>query len=379
MKKLTVILFLSCIVSFVNAQNLFTNDNSILSIDGGVTMSIQGSASNTGTIYNEGEMRLSGNWANSGVYSSVSGTFTLEGDNQIFEPGESSYSNFTLNSTGVVATSSLMISQSLILETGILSIDSESSILLDSEAIIVGGSEDSYIDGVLFTSAQGNFTFPIGTEKEFLPVIISNIQSTNPIGVQAFSSQLNANLSSEISSISPSRYWQLISDPAFIADDISLPLNNESFIKNENEATIAFTTELSNPLSSIGGSTISGSLTSGSIKYQGDILSGYYVLAAMLSGSEPPIKVINIVTALQDGKHDFLRIENIEFYEENRVEIFTRNGTKVFEMSGYNNADRVFRGVSNVRNSEPLATGSYFFTVQFSEKKRESGFIYLKN
>lgn len=377
MKRFSIILFIILSSSGLNGQNLLTNNNALITISE-VPFIIQGDASNTGSILNEGDLRLSGNWANRGDYSSVSGTFLLNGDNQIFEPGESRYSHLSVNSSGVAVLSDLEISQLLQLKLGLLSLSSGSSIFLGSSAIITDANEDSYVDGALFSSSQGDFTFPVGTENEYLPVSISSIQSTEPIGIQAFSSSINSSISKELDAISTNRYWQILENSTFSAKAITLPMINETFIENVEEAAIAFTNILTDPLKVWGVPFITGSVSSGSILSQANIISGYYTLADLSVGG-PPIKVINVVTALQDGKHDFLRIDNIEFYEGNKVELFNRTGTKVFEMDGYNNADKVFRGISNVGNSESLPTGSYYFTVQLGGKKRESGFIYLKN
>ena len=69
-----------------------------------------------------------------------------------------------------------------------------------------------------------------------------------------------------------------------------------------------------------------------------------------------------------DGKHDFLKIENIEFYPNNRVEIFNRVGSKVFSIENYNNSDRAFIGIANIRSSKELSTGTYYYTIQQGRK-----------
>ncbi|MEO1254816.1 MAG: gliding motility-associated C-terminal domain-containing protein, partial [Bacteroidota bacterium] len=152
----------------------------------------------------------------------------------------------------------------------------------------------------------------------------------------------------------------------------------ETFIKSSNTATIAFSEDLQESLQSIGMSSLSGSLMSGTISAVGSIRSGYYVIGEMIT-SNPPITVINLVTSLQDGKHDFLRIENIEFYENNLVEIFDRQGVKVFEMNGYDNQDRVFKGNANVGSRGILETGSYYYAIRLSGNNRKTGFVYVKN
>ncbi|MEO9872632.1 gliding motility-associated C-terminal domain-containing protein [Ekhidna sp.] len=379
MKKLNlffIISFGACVSMY--AQALLTNSDGLLTIDEGIPFTVQGNISNSGTIQNEGALRLYGNWMNSGDYRSVSGTFSLLGENQLFESGESSYRNLEINSSGVAVISDLSITKSLTLTSGIVSLTTDTKITIEEGASISGASPNSYIDGALFTTSSGDFTFPIGSESEFLPVDLTNIQSTEPVGIQAFSGGLDSDASSEIDSFSSNRYWQIFENDSFSSDGISLPVISEVFIETQEEAAIAFNQIISDPLEIVGDSELSGTLESGIISVNTPIIWGYYLLSDR-SLSDPPITVVNVVTSLQDGKHDFLRIENIEFYENNKVEIFDRQGNKVFEMSGYNNQEKVFRGSANVGIGGMLATGSYYYTVQLTGSKREAGFIYVKN
>ena len=378
MKQLKTYILLSFIAFTTYGQQLLTNDDATISITNGVSMTIQGNTSNEGTISNEGAMRLHGDWTNSGSYQSVSGTFSLVGESQIIDPGSSNYVNVRVANNGTAIISDLNVSESFELNSGIVSFMPSTYLFIAENTDIIGGSETSYIDGAMFISGSGDQFFPIGTSSEYLPITLSEVQSSDSVGIQAFSEPLAISNTTNLDAFSQSRYWRILDNANFSANNIVLPLSNETFIESSDEAVIAFASDLDMSLESIGLASISGSLQSGSISAAGMIRSGYYVLAD--AGLEnPPITVINLVTSLQDGKHDFLRIENIEFYENNLVEIFDRSGVKVFEMRGYDNQDKVFRGSSNVGSRGELATGSYYFTIQLTGSKRESGFIYVKN
>ena len=92
----------------------------------------------------------------------------------------------------------------------------------------------------------------------------------------------------------------------------------------------------------------------------------------------PKVEVKNVVTPNGDGKHDFLKIVNIEFYPDNIVEIFTRAGDKVFSIDKYNNSDRVFNGFSNNRSTRELETGTYYYTIRQGRKRLGVGFLLLR-
>jgi gliding motility-associated-like protein len=92
------------------------------------------------------------------------------------------------------------------------------------------------------------------------------------------------------------------------------------------------------------------------------------------------VVVYNGVTPNGDGKNDFLLLKYIDVVEsarQNRVTIFNRWGDIVFNVSNYNNNDRVFRGIH--QNGGNLPSGTYFYQVEFSSGlKSLKGFLTLK-
>jgi gliding motility-associated-like protein len=97
------------------------------------------------------------------------------------------------------------------------------------------------------------------------------------------------------------------------------------------------------------------------------------------------IVVFNAISPNGDGSNDFFRIEGLDCYPENRVEIYNRWGVLVFERSAYNNADRAFKGISEgrvtIKQSEELPTGTYFYIFKYkdtdSKGYEKSGYLYL--
>jgi len=79
------------------------------------------------------------------------------------------------------------------------------------------------------------------------------------------------------------------------------------------------------------------------------------------------VVVYNGVTPDGDGKNDFLLLKYIDVVEgaqQNKVTIFNRWGDVVFDVSDYNNDDRVFRGITN--GGSDLPSGTYFYKIEFS-------------
>ena len=81
-----------------------------------------------------------------------------------------------------------------------------------------------------------------------------------------------------------------------------------------------------------------------------------------------------------DGINDFLQIDNISQYPDNKLSIMNRNGQLIFEAKGYDNSSKVFDGHSN-KNGQMQLPGTYFYQLDYTVKgitKHKTGFIVLK-
>ncbi len=75
-----------------------------------------------------------------------------------------------------------------------------------------------------------------------------------------------------------------------------------------------------------------------------------------------PVRVHQAVSPNGDGINEFLMIEGIRDYRENRVQIVNRNGTIVWEAAGYDNDRIAFRGIG--AGQLRLPAGTYFYIVE---------------
>jgi len=94
---------------------------------------------------------------------------------------------------------------------------------------------------------------------------------------------------------------------------------------------------------------------------------------------ELPILIHKAVSPNGDGINEYLIIEAIKDYPENRVRIFNRNGTVVYEASGYNNGTVAFRGIGT--GQQRLPAGTYFYTAEIrvnGEWRYEKGWFVLR-
>jgi len=96
--------------------------------------------------------------------------------------------------------------------------------------------------------------------------------------------------------------------------------------------------------------------------------------------------IYNGVSIGGSDKNNHFHIEGIENYPNNTVRIYNRWGVKVFEMSGYNNTTKAFKGVSDARAtleaSDNLPQGTYYYIVEYVDEhnktQTETGWLYLK-
>ncbi|MXV52443.1 T9SS type B sorting domain-containing protein [Pedobacter sp. HMF7647] len=77
----------------------------------------------------------------------------------------------------------------------------------------------------------------------------------------------------------------------------------------------------------------------------------------------------NVITPNNDGNNDTWVVKNIDYYKDNKVDVFDRAGRLVYSASGYNNSwDGSFDG-------KPLTQGTYYYIITFKNVGALKGFI----
>ncbi|SEL85225.1 MBG domain-containing protein [Parapedobacter koreensis] len=95
--------------------------------------------------------------------------------------------------------------------------------------------------------------------------------------------------------------------------------------------------------------------------------------------SSSPVRVHPAVSPNGDGVNESLTIEGIRDYPENRVTLFNRNGTIVWEASGYDNERIAFRGIGTGQLRVPAGTYFYMVEVKVGDTwKYDKGWFVLK-
>lgn len=87
-------------------------------------------------------------------------------------------------------------------------------------------------------------------------------------------------------------------------------------------------------------------------------------------------KQLIIYTAMspnEDGQNDYLYIENIQFFPDNKVVIFNRWGNLVYEKDGYSN-DLPWHGTFG---NQALPDGTYYYIVEDGTGKKYTGYLQI--
>ena len=100
------------------------------------------------------------------------------------------------------------------------------------------------------------------------------------------------------------------------------------------------------------------------------------------------IEIFNAVSPNTGSIYErILFIRGLDCYPNNSVQIFDRWGVKVFEVDGYDNNTKVFRGISEgrttVSQSKALPSGTYFYTLNYVDQQgkgyNKAGYLHLIN
>ena len=102
---------------------------------------------------------------------------------------------------------------------------------------------------------------------------------------------------------------------------------------------------------------------------------------------EDGIRIFNAVSPNGSGQNQFFRIEGLSAVSNTNVQIFNREGVKVYDVDNYGFGSNLFRGVSEGRitfqRNKLLPTGTYFYLLRYTDedgvRQKKQGYLYLIN
>ncbi len=381
-KNIFTILFL--FGSYFVAAQSFHNNGTLISLTTQTLLTVPDSLVNKGTIVNNGDLSISGAWVNLGTYDAGSGQINFDGDTeQTINHSDQSFSKLVISGSGdKVFSANITIESELDLQNSVLKSANGAILIMNQNATVIGGSDQSHVVGTVEVKGAGDLLFPIGNGTTYLPVEITNVTDPNAITILTLHDLTSGQVISgdkELTKISSKRYWELVFGTGSLNQSkIILPLSNEEGLTdNLDMLVVAGSTNATDAYVSLGQSNVTGSLTSGSLTSELAPTVKYYAVAAV--SGEHPIEVFNGISVGDDGRNDFLKIYNIEFFPNNRVTIFNRWGDRVFEMNGYDNDQKSFRGESNIKGNDKLPAGTFFYAIELGDGSAKTiGYLEIK-
>ena len=385
MKKNIFIYIFILSVNFVFAQG-FYNKGAVVSLSTQTILTVPDSLVNNinSTIINNGNLRISGAWINNGIYDAGIGQINFNSDlTQTINHSDQSFSKLVISGVGEKTFSAdITIESELDLQGSVLKSANGAKIILNAGAVVVGGSDMSYVQGTVEIKGAGNWLFPIGNGTTYLPVEITNVTDATAAATLTLNELTAGQVLSgdpELTKISSKRYWELVLGSGNLSQSkIKLPLaGEEGLTDNLDLLVVAGSADSKSGYSNLGQSNVTGSLTSGSLRSELAPAVLYYTSAAV--SGEKGIEVFNGVSVGFDGLNDFMKITNITFYPNNKVTIFNRWGDRVFEISGYDNDQKIFKGESNINGNSKLPSGTFFYSVDLGDgSAKATGYVYVK-
>jgi len=383
MKSILIILLLSTITIVVQGQSLY-NQGSLITISSNTTILVPDSIINNGEITNNGDLIVQGTWINNNVYNSGTGSITLASASpQFINHNDQSLTQLTISGGGdKIFEQDIIVEDQLVMDDGLLISSNGARIIVNDGALITGASEVSYIVGEVINIGTGLKYFPVGTTDAFLPLELLDVQGSSPqIGATASADNINLTTVGTLDEVSARWFWELeIVTGEFVGSPIRLAVNQESLGGEITQFVVAEAINANNPFRTLGQSDFGGDTFDGYATSSLNAVGGFYAVGLDLSITEerPALSIFNAVTPNGDNRHEFLRIENIEFYPNNQVVIYDKTGRKVYEVEGYNNVEKVFSGYGTFNDGDLLPEGTYYYLIKKNDgSESNSGYFVL--
>lgn len=365
-----------------------------------------------GEILNDGNLYVHENMKNNGLF-----TFVEAQDSNVHLIGNKTQSisgnmpielynlHLNNNSSPIAFTLSADLIINGTLNFGIGIIDNKNHIGyigFQENATALNISNDSHILGTVEKYGENSFAYPIGNGSYYRGMGIEHEEGFTKSLKGAYVSENSHdqyphnNLgNSDIYYIDDKEYWTVKSDkyPFEIVLTLSWNVNTTSNkilreVVTEKLRIIRWDEIRSVWVDEGGVVDITKKTISAPMEITGDAV--FALALAHESNKASHIEVFNAVSPNGDGKNDYFIIQNINKYPNNRVQIYNRWGTKVFETTNYDSNGNRFTGISDppttINRWSKVQTGTYYYLIEYEitvngtpKKITKTGFLYVNN
>ena len=187
------------------AQGLYNGSTLYIS---GTSLHIGGELLNTGTLQNDGMISFTGGWESKGQYKGDGIVEAIGTGTQVIDHHDQWIGSLIVNGWGTkYIKGRLNVSRELNLLKGIVELSTQDVLRLKEEALVRGGSSNSFVSGALTVSGNGYKFFPIGKHGSYAPIEFLDVKG-NPAqySVEVFENAPLVTLDNVI--VRKALYWQ---------------------------------------------------------------------------------------------------------------------------------------------------------------------------
>lgn len=287
LKILILPILLLFVIGPVNAQLLINTQGQTITLTDSAILTVPASIENLGTIENRGGfVYVSKDWTNTnGVYNAGTGHFIFNGTGvQTINHADQDFYVLSIEGGGnKIVTSDITVLDSLMLANGIVDL-STNTMILTAEAKVAGGSVNSYIQGAMERTGNGDLFYPIGKNGTYAPAELLDVQGSNPrLRLEVFETNPLGIADSGLTAVSGLRYWKRTTvSGTFEKSKVKLPLINETIVSSITKAVVAGG-ELSSDFKNYGRTKATGTNTDGSIESSNYLSTGILAIGGELN------------------------------------------------------------------------------------------------
>lgn len=227
---------------------------------------------------------------------------------------------------------------------------------------ILVNNPDSYVRGSFYSRGSGTRFFPIGNSSGYFPSQLGGVtQGGVEVGMSVVNTSAGFTTGTDIPDIFSGQHWVLEdASNSFTDAFISLSTLGAGSYIDPNTGTIVVGGTSGASRVSLDG-TLSGDFVSSGTKFS---VAERIFTIGKVSRDQVSVRIRNVITPFRDNANDFLEIENIQLFPDNKVRILDRWGVQVKEWSGFTNFD----GNENPdMDLSGLATGNYIVILEYKD------------
>ncbi|MDP5199135.1 gliding motility-associated C-terminal domain-containing protein [Flavobacterium sp. DG2-3] len=382
-----------------------------LKVKPGTIVSLGSDFNNTplGEVINDGQLEVKQHWSNDGKISFTESeqgtTHFIGGQEQIIDGDVVSQNVYTRFKNVVFDNKSetvpfilareISISGNADFKNGIVDADTyDSTVTFDKNSSHKNAGKNSFIDGKLKKIGTKEFEFPSGDKNYYRPMLHGAVSEDAAYVVHYFLENSDLQFphnqkQDQIKLIDNKEYWKVTKENKEDKIVLSLtldPATTASYIYDALAGTSIQIVRWDIPTQQW---KAEGGIVDAEQKMVTGRVSktGIFTVARVTARPgelEDGLIVYNAVSPNGDGMNDFFKIEGINNFPDNTLEIYNRYGIKVYQANGYNEQERVFRGEGNGKGSfkqgAVVPTGTYFYILRFKNGtgyREKAGYLYL--